>query len=208
MGQSSRSALLIHSALREVIMKRVLATVALGICVSTCQFPLVSAQVARQGTKGTPVADTIFTSPMVIDTRFVVTWRGKKDTYDVPEYHDLGKFTCDGVSLRSYNDSRRGIWKRGLTIVADRLKPNEPVKLKMYVAIHNPKHNHDKSVTVIFEIREGDQTVQTGMIGPLGVEEHGDMQETSGEVAFTVPADLLSKQPAPTLRLTVMAKDD
>jgi hypothetical protein len=148
---------------------------------------------------------------MVIDTRLAfesLTQPGKKtEVVSIPEYHDLGKFTCDGVSIRLNNNTRKGTWEPGLRLRAEMAKDGH-IDIDATVWMHNPKNNHDKRVTVILAIVDGQHELHSTTIGPFEVEDHGDWGEHKEHRRFSVPADVVLKQPAPTLRITVITTDD
>jgi hypothetical protein len=151
-------------------MKRLL--VFLGLAVFSY---LVVAQTVGQGdASAAPALPNAFHSPMVIETVFPASpslWMDKDSLagfkpgrsthgklgkwFSTPEWYALGKFTCDGVSLRG--DARPdGSWNgAGLTM---RVKPQSGAFLVMLAAtIHNPERNPDKTATVSFEVlKSGD----------------------------------------------------
>lgn len=167
----------------------------------------VDALDVKQGMFG-GAESSVFNSPMIITTALAATDRslwGDGDWFAVDDYKNLGRFTCEGVSIRRDYDRRQQTWDSGLELAA-RVKSPGVVQLKARVSIYNPKHNQDKAVTVLFEIMDGDQVLKTATVGPIKVEDDGG--EDDERVALLFPIGLLDKQPAPTLRLTVVAKND
>ncbi len=166
----------------------------------------VTAQQAQPGVQGAPVAG-IFTSPMVLTTRFAAVdqslW-GKGDWFTVDEYRELAEFTCDGVSLTGAYDRWTKTTAPGLELAA-KIDREGVVEIKVRVTIWNPPNNHDKSVTVVIELLDGTTTVRTATAGPISIEEGHPVK--SAQTSFTIPLELLQRQPPLGLRLTVMVKD-
>jgi hypothetical protein len=153
-------------------MKRLL--VLLGLALFSY---LVVAQTVRQAdASALPALPNAFHSPMVIETVFPANPSLWMDTdslagfksgrsvhgklgkrFSIPEWYALGKFTCDGVSLRG--DARSdGSWDdAGLTMMVTPLSGAFLVTL--HATIHNPKPNPDKTATVHFEVLHGDDVI-------------------------------------------------
>ncbi|MEX2383085.1 MAG: hypothetical protein WEB59_00635 [Thermoanaerobaculia bacterium] len=134
---------------------------------------VLASQEAKQGSaKDIPVEPTSFVSPMVLETVFPVanpeTWMdteslqpGKKPEhvesgwFSVPEWYRLGKYTCDGVSLREAVSkgvwgAKTGVWEQpGLQMRVDR---DEKTTVKVKAIIYNPPSNHDKRVRIQFDV--------------------------------------------------------
>ena len=82
------------------------------------------AQTVKQGDPTAPAADpNEFHSPMVIETVFAPAdpslWKNeewtpqkpkpwKRGTFTVPEYHDLGKYSCDGLFFETVTATALG----------------------------------------------------------------------------------------------------
>ena len=164
------------------------------------------AQEVRQGTFGA-AGSTQFKSPMVLTVPFAATdssiW-GRGGWWVIDEYKKIGKFTCDGVSIRRDYSNRKQNWVPGLELSV-RTKGPDLVQVKARVSIYNPEHNHDKAVTVLLEVLDGDQVVQTATVGPILAKDNGG--EEDERASMLVPTELLRKQPSPTLRLTVDAEN-
>jgi hypothetical protein len=162
------------------------------------------AQTAKQGElNSTP---TTFHSPMVLETVFVLAdramWRG---TNLVQEYNALGKYTCDGLALRgNILNKETGAWQSGLWMMATELAGGK-LEISIKVLVFNPKHNHDKAVTMLFEILDGDRVVATKTLGPFEVEDKGHAQNASTKLVL--PTDTLKNDPPMKLRITMTAKD-
>jgi hypothetical protein len=138
---------------------------------------LLAVPTAGQSDAGNrPALPNAFRSPMVIETAFPANPSLWMDTdslagfqpgrsnrgelgkwFSIPEWYALGKFTCDGVSLRG--DARSdGSWNdAGLTM---RVKPQRGAFLVMLAAtIHNSELNPDKTATVSFEVFNTDGVI-------------------------------------------------
>lgn len=166
------------------------------------------AQTARQGDPNKPVARTQFSSPMVLETVFAAADRslwGKGRWFTIEEYHELGRFTCDGVSLRNDYSVRKGTWDSGLWMA---VKPvdDSGVRVKIRAIVHNPRHNHDKLVNLVFEVLNGDRVERTVEMPPIPVEDNTD--EVDKEVGFILPVAVLRTDPMTRLRITMTTKDD
>ena len=95
---------------------RTIVVLFLGFCLAGVS----AAQTVKQGDPNAPVADpTEFHSPMVIETVFAPAdpslWKSDEWTPTKPkpwrsgefttaEYYDLGKYSCDGLSIRNGSD--------------------------------------------------------------------------------------------------------
>jgi hypothetical protein len=185
------------------VLRVVTLIAASGLVVST---PTV--QQAQQGVASAPVGGTSFNSPMVLTASLAAVDRslwGKGDWFSIEEYRELGKFTCDGVSLRRPDVGLiKKPWKSGLELAA-RLKDAGTVEVRVRLNVYNPAANHDKSVTVVIELLDGAVMLQSWTVGPLKVEDKGT--GVKGYTALLVPLDRLIRQPFLSLRLTVMARD-
>ena len=160
----------------------------------------------QQGAFGA-AESSVFNSPMIITTAFAATNRalwGDGGWFAVDDYKKLGRFTCEGVSIRRDYSHRGQTWDAGLELAA-RVKSPGVVQVKARVSVYNPKHNHDKAVTVLLEIMDGDQVLRTATVGPIKIEDNGG--EEDERASLLVPMELLAKKPSPTLRLTVIAKN-
>jgi hypothetical protein len=170
-------------------MKRLILGVAIA-SLSTVAVP--AAQSVRQG-EAPPVIPHVFQSPMIIETVFAAADRaqwGKRGWFDNPEYRALGQNTCDGVALQ--------IQMRAKALSADNLE----VGIRVY--LWNPRHNHDKAVTLILELLT-DPPIPPMVIGPMRKEDNGGTD--SWRNTFTVPIRALSTDPQTPLRITMTTKD-
>ena len=153
-------------------MKRLLVLLGLALF----SYLLVAQTVRQADASALPALPNAFRSPMVLETVFPANpslWmdtdslagfksgrsiRGKLGKrFSIPEWYALGKFTCDGVSLRG--DARSdGSWNdAGLTM---RVKPQRGAFLVMLAAtIHNSELNPDKTATVSFEVFNTDGVI-------------------------------------------------
>lgn len=166
------------------------------------------AQTATQGTE-TRLSQTEFHSPMVLETAFPSenALRGGGWVY-LPEWLELGKFTCDGVALKGENDegffwdrptTKR--WDSGLKVKTQAL-PNNNVEVRFRVSVNNPQHNHDKMVSVRIEIVNGDEIVALEP-ARIKAKDNGDghaalLKTVISRVAIT---------PTTKLRITVTTQD-
>ncbi|MBI3450252.1 MAG: hypothetical protein HY049_15225 [Acidobacteria bacterium] len=179
------------------------------LCRAVLAFALLAAGPvqAHQGA----VEATEFRSPMVIDTIFVAAdrsrWLSKGSSFDwfsADEYRVLGKYRCDGLSIRANDYANAGAWDSGLYFRPREL-PDGMVEVEVWVSVLNPRKNHDKSVTVTLEVRNGDEVVTTATIGPWKVEDKGREKVRKG--SLTVPSSQLKTDPMTSLRITLTARD-
>lgn len=159
---------------------------------------------------------TVFHSPMILETVFAASNRSlwiKKENKDGgrywftdPEYHDLGKYTCDGISLTDPTDrSKRtyeGQWDSGLFMSAREL-PDGTVDLGIRVKVTNPKNNHDKLVDLAFEIMKGDEVLASASMKQIKIEEksYGD----DGKLTMLLPVSAVLS--ATKLRITMTVQN-
>jgi hypothetical protein len=153
-------------------MKRLLVLLGLGLF-----SYLVVAQTVRQS-DGSAVSalPNAFRSPMVLETAFpadpslwmdtasLAGFKSGRSTngklgmrFSIPEWYALGKFTCDGLSLRG--DARSdGSWENaGLTMMVKSLSGAFLVTIN--ATIHNPKPDLGKTATVFFEVLNGQDVI-------------------------------------------------
>jgi hypothetical protein len=148
-------------------------------------------------------------SPMILETVFAAAdrslWGDGRTWFAVKEYRDLGEYSCDGVSLRANNRKDGSVWDAGLQMTA-RGTTDGKVEVKIRASITNPPHNHDKIVTVMLQILNGDQVVENAVIGPVGAEDNNNNVNKS--VTLILPADVLKTDPMTRLRLTMTTQED
>ena len=167
-----------------------------------------AAQTARQGDPNTRAASTEFHSPMILETVFAPAERslwGKGGWFTVKEYFELGRFTCDGVSLRNDYSLRKGTWDTGLQMRAMKVDEGR-VRVEIRAIVHNPRHNHDKLVNLFFEILNSDTLIESVRMPPIKVEDNTD--EVDNEIAVVLPIDALKTDPMTTLRITMTTVDE
>ena len=178
-------------------MRRVAGVLAL-LCLSA---NLGFAQTAKQGDPAKVTDATAFHSPMILETIFAAAdrslWHNGKE-FTLPEWWELGKFTCDGVSLRMDSD-RRKKWDSGINMKVRDL-PGGSVEVKMKVGVLNPKHNSDKMVTLLLEVVNGDEVVAAQSVKIPAKDDGGGHQEN---VKFTIPGSSLRLDPITKLRITM-----
>jgi len=187
-------------------MKQLIWVLLLGVLTLPATDLDLHAQTARQGDRNANYTPTAFRSPMVLETPFVLAdpamWGG---TDLVQEYNDLGKYTCDGLALRGrILDKKTGEWQSGLWMKAKE-RGGGKLEISIRVLVRNPKHNHDKHVTIFFEIIDRDQVVAATTLGPVEVEDKGWSQDFSTKLLL--PIDTLKSDPTMKLRITMTAKD-
>jgi hypothetical protein len=179
----------------------------------------LKAQTVKQGDAKDVVDPNEFHSPMVIETVFApadpALWRDENWTPGKPkpwgrgefttaEYYDLGKYTCDGLSIHDGN--RDGTWYSGLVMEVKNKGGDVHVTIKAQVT--NPGHIHDKFVTLLFEVINGDDVVGKTTIG-LKVKQNwrAKKEVTDKESTLVLPASALRKDPLTKLRITMTTQD-
>ncbi len=170
-----------------------------------------SAQTVRQGTTDAAAIPHVFHSPMVIETVFAATDRatwGKGGWFDAPEYIALGQYTCDGVALRrnfyGWHNAWKAGWDSGIAMRAREGKGGA-LDVAVRVSLVNPKHNHDKAITLFLEVLNDTRVVTSVAVGPVPVKDDGMSRDET--VKLTVPIGALQADPPTTLRITMTTKD-
>jgi hypothetical protein len=197
---------------------------ALGLVLSmtTIPFPAIG-QTAKQGDpRLNPGGYEEFHSPMVLEAVFAAadrsTWRN--EWFSTEQYRRLSKFRCEKIS----------IW--GLEMSAREL-PGEKVEVKTRVRLMNPDQNHDKKVTLLFEVVNGDKVEESfshvyekvsparaefekrsgalsqprnalGQVEPIKVKEGAIVTKI---VTATLPLSALKTDPMTKLRITMTTWD-
>jgi len=145
---------------------------------------------------------------MILDTVFAAAdrslWGRVGHWFTIPEYHELGRFTCDGVSLRASPRDRKGKWDSGLEMTARPLGDDE-VEVKIKATAHNPRGNHDKFVKLHFDVLNGEDVVRSATMKPIKCPDRGDEEE--GEVTITLQSNTLKADPITKLRITMLTVD-
>ena len=143
--------------------------------------------------------------PLVINTTFAALdqslW-GKGEWFSVPDYHALGEQPYDQVMIRRRYNEKAGTWLSGLE-VAVVARGAGMVQVKIRLTVVNPKGSHDKDVTALMEIMQGDKIIQKANL-KMDVE---SKEEKSKEAVFMLPMDLFTAQPALSLRLTMRTEN-
>jgi len=131
-------------------------TLSLFITSLVLTAPLL-AQTVKQGDPNV-IASNEFHSPMVVETTFApadpALWKSddwtpdkprpwKKGEFTTAEYYDLGKYSCDGLSIR--DGSNNGTWHSGLVMSLKEQAGKLHITINAHVT--NPGYVHDKSVT-------------------------------------------------------------
>jgi len=158
---------------------------------------------------GTDAAPDAQSSPMTLETVFAAAdrtlWGDGRTWFSVREYRDLGEYSCDGVWLRANNRKNGSAWDAGLQMTARGVRDGK-VEVRIKASITNPPRNHDKIVTVMLQILNGDRVVQNAVIGPVSARDNNN--DVSKAVTLLLPADALKTDPMTRLRLTVTTQDD
>ena len=181
-----------------------------GVLLMAVSIPYAAAQAARQGDASNE--KTSFTSPMVLETVFAAADRSLWDPakghvagawFSTEDYRGLGRFSCDGVYLRSDFKRKQGTWKPGLEMSVKEGEGGQ-VQVKVRATADNPKDNRDRKVDILFEVMNGEKVIASAS-DSRGIEE-GDA--TGITVNFTLPAADLIAEPMTKLRLTVKTLRD
>ena len=169
---------------------------------------VASAQnVTGPASRESPQGPRNFGAPMVIETRLAATdrslWRGA-EWFSIDEYHEIGRYSCEGVSLRRGYDTLAGTWQSGLelTVVP---RGDKKVAIHFRATVTNPPGNDDKGVTIAIELLDPARRVVRKEVMTTFVTVG---TESEAEGTLEVSRAFLDSVPAPTLRLTVIAKSD
>jgi len=166
-----------------------------------------SAQNVTQGDLTAAAAKTAFQSPMIVNTVLAAADRSLWQTgkwFSVKEYEDLGRFTCDGLSLRRDYKPKHETWTAGLLTSAEPVS-TEKVRVRFKATINNPDDNHDKVVKLLLEVMHGQTVVKSVAMSGIGVEEG---QSGSGQASVILSTSDLETDPPPTLRITMTTEND
>jgi hypothetical protein len=154
---------------------------------------LAIAQTAQQGDRlKNPGGFEEFQSPMILDTIFLATnravWTWGGDHWATsPEYNGLGHFRCNKIAIISLEMQAREV-------------PGAKAAVRFRVRLKNPDQNHDKMVTVLFEVLNGEQTDNAFKLGPLKVKEDAAV---SRMIETSLPIAVLKADPRTKLRITM-----
>jgi hypothetical protein len=159
-----------------------------------------------------PKEKTEFVSPMILETVFAAAdkslWDSAKgykpgEWFSTEEYHELGRFTCDGVSLKSSFNKKKETWDAGLEMSVVTGEQGQ-LRVNVRADVFNPDGNKDRKAQILFEVMNGDKVVGSSL-GAHKVEE-GD--EKSITVHFSLnPTDLVT-DPMTKLRMTIKVVRD
>ncbi len=178
-------------------------------------------QTVKQGDPTARAADpTVFTSPMVIETVFAPAdrslWKSdewtpqdpkpwKRGPFTIPEYHDLGKYSCDGLFFRSAAEGRS--WESGLVMKVNPVAGGN-LRVDIDAFVFNPGHVHDKMVTLFLEVMNGNEVAATTTITIKAAKSwRGKPEEHDGEGRLVLAAGALRTKPMTMLRITMTAVD-
>ena len=171
-----------------------------------------TAQTVKQGEVASP-EKRYFTSPLVLETVFAAADRSLWDPakghapgawFSGEEYGNLGKFSCDGVYLRSKFDFKTDKWLPGLAMSVTEAAGGM-LAVKVRAMVDNPKGNRDRYVTILFEALNGDTVIASAAPPKRSVEEKNE-KPIVGE--FTLKPEDLVADPMTKLRLTVRTELD
>jgi hypothetical protein len=184
-------------------------SVSLVVSLVLAFIPNARAQVVKQGKPGDSQDPAAFRSPMVIETVFAAAnrtlWNQSSDWFEVPEYKELGKYSCEGIAFHGNLSKDGNDWDSGLSMRV-RPRPENRAEVTIRIRLLNPRHNHDKTVTMQLEVMNGTDVVATRKMGPLDVEDKG--HAFTSETTMTLPLDILKSDPITKLRITMTAEDD
>ena len=124
-------------------------------CVTETVFPIADAsrwkriKTMEHFSPGSPLGLTVWPRTL-----------GKETS--IPEWYALGKYTCDGVSLREEVKKQGAEWEEpGLRISELRHLPNGNLEVTLEATLFNPVGNSDRLVTLSYEVLDPDgQQVQ------------------------------------------------
>ena len=74
----------------------------------------------------------------------------------IPEWYELGRYTCDGVSLREEVTKHGTMWEEPGLRVSDLVRlPNGNYSVTLEATLYNPKGNQDRLVTLDYVFLDG-----------------------------------------------------
>jgi len=133
------------------------------------------------------------------------SWPAKlREEISLPEWYALGRYTCDGVSLRQEVVSRGREWEEpGLRIHELRTVPSG-IEVTIEATLYNPRANHDKLVTLAFEILAEDERV---IATSSKTQKASDNSKSGNNADVMFLFSTAEVKQAVRLRLTVSTKD-
>jgi len=133
--------------------------------------------------------------------------RWKKGAFTCPEYHDLGKFFCDGVPIRMDYSKRKVTWASGLSMELRQLGGGK-AEVLIEATIENSGFIHDKIVTLRLEVVNGDEAVgATTITIKSSTSWKHSTNNDSGKAKLVLATESLKKDPITKLRITMTTKD-
>jgi hypothetical protein len=165
---------------------------------------------------GSAQEDFIRESPLVIETVFplgdpsswkriktmehfatgsslgLTTWPKKlgKET-SIPEWYALGRYTCDGVSLREEVKKHGTEWEEpGLRISELRHPPSGNYEVTLEATLFNPKGNGDRLVTLFYEVLDSNKEVMQTAQRTYKLVAKAKSGENADVVLLLTPTDL------------------
>ncbi len=122
----------------------------------------------------------------------------------IPEWYALGRYTCDGVSLREEVKKHGTEWEEpGLRISELRHLPTGNYEVTLEATLFNPKGNGDRLVTLAYEILDNDKAVIQTAERTYKLEARAKSGENADVILLVTPADMPRVD---ALRLTITIK--
>jgi hypothetical protein len=122
----------------------------------------------------------------------------------IPEWYALGRYTCDGVSLREEVKKHGAEWEEpGLRISELRHLPNGNYEVTLEATLYNPKGNGDRLVTLVYEILDNAKAVIQTAERTYKLDAKAKSGENADAILLVTPADMPR---VAALRLTITTK--
>ena len=190
---------------------------------------LCALNAAASGQGVAPQDDYIHKSPLVVEAVFPIgdpsrwmrittmehfapgrplgltAWPKKlgKET-SIPEWYALGRYTCDGVSLREEVKKHGTEWEEpGLRLSEVRHLPSGSYEVTLEATLYNPKGNGDRLVTLSYEVLDSDKNVMQTASRTYSLVAKAKSGENADVVLLVKPEDLAR---IAYLRLTMTTK--
>lgn len=145
------------------------------------------AQTVTQGTEAQKqLGPTEFKSPMTVETTFAAADRklwGTGKEFSVPEWWELGKYSCDGVYLRSDSD-RKTKWDPAIKMRVKDLRDGS-IEVRLELGVMNPKHNRDRRVNLKVEAVTGEKVLAEDIVHIAAKDNGEGFQDSS--IRWKVP---------------------
>jgi hypothetical protein len=129
---------------------------------------------------------------MVLELDFLATnrkmWVWKRDSWAYSEeYSNLKRFRCEKISISNLEMQAREA-------------PGAKVEIRHKVTLINPDRNHDKKVTLLFEVVNADQVDASFKLDSVKVEEGTSVTKI---LEAKLPMAVLKTEPRTKLRITM-----